>query len=318
MPEAGAATILGISTEVIGVWIAAFLTLAIFSFLYRDNPLYKLAEHLFVGVSAGCGVVIAYQESVVPDLITPLLHPEQVGLESPSWLVLVPGALGMLMFSRFVPRYDWLSRWPIAFVMGLYSGLAIPPTIQAYFIEQMRGTMGPVLPSMKAAWPGLFGATGWAPEIARLAIVFGGMLAIAALAWVCCSDRYQRATRLACRIAMGTLIAALVGFLVMCLRFAPDTSAGAVWAAFSSLLLLVGALCTLAYFYFSRPHEGTLGVVSRVGIFFLMVAFGASFGNTVMARVSLLIGRVQFLYFDWWGPLVSEPIQSFLRYLGGG
>ena len=32
--------------------MAAFLTLAIFSFLYKDNPFYKFAEHLFVGVSA--------------------------------------------------------------------------------------------------------------------------------------------------------------------------------------------------------------------------------------------------------------------------
>jgi hypothetical protein len=32
-----------------------------------------------------------------------------------------------------------------------------------------------------------------------------------------------------------------------------------------------------------------------VGIWVLMVAFGASFGYTVMARISLLIGRVEFL-----------------------
>ena len=32
-----------------------------------------------------------------------------------------------------------------------------------------------------------------------------------------------------------------------------------------------------------------------------MIAFGASFGYTVMARVSLLIGRIQFLLHDWLG-----------------
>jgi hypothetical protein len=36
-----------------------------------------------------------------------------------------------------------------------------------------------------------------------------------------------------------------------------------------------------------------------VGVWFLMIAFGASFGYTVMARVSLLIARVQFLLRDW-------------------
>ena len=41
------------STAILGAWIAVFLTLGIFSYLYKDNPFYKTAEHLFVGVSAG-------------------------------------------------------------------------------------------------------------------------------------------------------------------------------------------------------------------------------------------------------------------------
>jgi len=239
MPEVAAAPeILGISTEVIGVWVAAFLTLAIFSFLYEDNPIYKFAEHLFVGVSAGYGVVITWHEAVVPLLIDPLFRPENVSLEAPNYIVIIPGVLGLLMFSRFIPRYDWLSRWPIAFVMGLYSGLAIPAAVQTFLLPQLYATMLPV-------WPGV------------------------------------------------------------------EVSA---WTAISNFLLVAGVLCTLAYFYFSREHSGAFGVASKVGIFFLMVAFGASFGNTVMARVSLLIGRVQFLYDAWWLPLVAEPIK---RWLGG-
>jgi hypothetical protein len=66
-------------------------------------------------------------------------------------------------------------------------------------------------------------------------------------------------------------------------------------------LFIVGTLCTLAYFFFSMEHKGVLGGAARVGIWFLMIGFGASFGYTVMARVSLLIGRVHFLLFDWLG-----------------
>lgn len=212
----------------VGTWVAALLTLAIFSFLYRDNPVYKLAEHIFVGISAGYGVVITWREAVMPDLIQPLIDPGAVDLAGPNYVVLIPGALGLLMFSRFFPRYDWLSRWPIAFVMGLSSGLTIPAVIQTNLLPQLHATLQPV-------WPNA------------------------------------------------------------------DVSA---WMAFSNLLLFVGLLCTLAYFYFSREHKGALGVASRVGIFFLMVAFGAGFGNTVMARMSLLIGRVQFLYEEWWRALV--------------
>ena len=39
-------------TDIIGAWLAAFLTLSILSFLYKENPLFKAAEHLFVGTSA--------------------------------------------------------------------------------------------------------------------------------------------------------------------------------------------------------------------------------------------------------------------------
>jgi hypothetical protein len=64
---------------------------------------------------------------------------------------------------------------------------------------------------------------------------------------------------------------------------------------FSNLVIVGGVLCGLVYFFFSKEHTGAFGRMSRVGIWVLMVAFGASFGYTVMARISLLIGRIEFL-----------------------
>lgn len=64
-------------------------------------------------------------------------------------------------------------------------------------------------------------------------------------------------------------------------------------------MLLVGVLSTLVYFFFSREHKGVFGGIARTGVFYLMIAFGASFGYTVMARVSLLFGRVHFIFHDW-------------------
>ena len=57
----------------------------------------------------------------------------------------------------------------------------------------------------------------------------------------------------------------------------------------------------LIYFFFSLEHKGVIGGISKIGVWFLMIAFGASFGFTVMARMSLLIGRIQFLIRDWLG-----------------
>jgi len=72
-----------------------------------------------------------------------------------------------------------------------------------------------------------------------------------------------------------------------------------------SLVVAAGVITTLIYFYFSKEHKGLLGGAARVGIWFIMIAFGAHFGYTVMARISLLIGRVQFLYFDWIGSIIK-------------
>jgi hypothetical protein len=206
----------------IGVWIAALLTLGIFSFLYKDNPAYKLCEHLFVGVSAGYYVVLNYFSVVRPNLLDPLfLHPGP----QRDFFLLVPLILGILLFSRFFPRGDWLSRWSIALILGVYPALRITGFGQGDFVEQIHGTMLPL----------------WVP--------------------------------------------------------------GNVGATIGNWILIVGLLCTLIFFFFSKEHKGALGGTARLGVYFLMVSFGASYGYTVMARISLLIGRVMFLLHDWLGVL---------------
>jgi len=60
---------------------------------------------------------------------------------------------------------------------------------------------------------------------------------------------------------------------------------------FNSIVILVGTITGLLYFYFSKEHKGVLGKLSKIGIYFLMISFGASFGFAVMGRISLLIGR---------------------------
>ena len=74
----------------------------------------------------------------------------------------------------------------------------------------------------------------------------------------------------------------------------PFTSVG-------NIVLIVGTFCGLIYFYFSKEHKGTFGGLARIGIWFLMITFGASFGYTVMSRMSLLIGRMDYLLGNWLG-----------------
>lgn len=74
-----------------------------------------------------------------------------------------------------------------------------------------------------------------------------------------------------------------------------DTWLATIMFSISNIVIVGGVVCGLIYFYFSKEHTGLFGRASRAGIWVLMVAFGASFGYTVMARISLLIGRIEYL-----------------------
>jgi len=202
--------------EIFQTWLIAFFTLALFSFLYKDNPVYKIAEHIFAGLSAGYYVGLIWDTVIIQQLWTPMTVDGR-------WWLIVPGVMGFLMFTRFWKKITWVSRIPLAFVMGVTAGIFLISQLHGLVLPQMRDTMLP-----------LWNTQGY-----------------------------------------GQL--------------------------FLTIIIVVGVISTLIYFYFSKEHTGALGVTAKVGIWFIMISFGAHFGYTVMGRVSLLIGRVQFLIEDWIG-----------------
>ena len=72
-----------------------------------------------------------------------------------------------------------------------------------------------------------------------------------------------------------------------------------VWGSLRNVLLVGGVLAGLVYFFFSFEHKGFVGKTAKVGIWILMVTFGAAFGYTVMGRIALLAIRLEFLFDDW-------------------
>jgi hypothetical protein len=119
------------------------------------------------------------------------------------------------MWTRFSKNYSWISRYSIAFYIGISSGVAIPVTFYTALYKQLQATI---------AVPITFSISG-----------------------------------------------------------------------LNTFLIIIAVLSTLVYFFFSAAHKGTMGVVSRVGIYVIMIGFGAGFGLTVMGRVALLVQRVIFL-----------------------
>ena len=215
------------TTLTLSIWVGAFITLCCFSFLVKDNPFYRFAEHLFVGVSAGYYFsVISFHQVLKPNLLSKIFPSAfatgQAASASPEYILIIPGLLGILMLFRLSGTHAWISRFTVSFVMGVSTGMAI-----VFFTHQTL-----------------------IPQIAK--------------------------------------------------AIRPIIVQGSVFESFSNLVLVIGTVTSLFYFFFSTDHKGPVyGNVARVGIWFLMVSFGAAFGTTVMGRISLLIGRFQFLLSDW-------------------
>jgi len=211
-----------LSWDGVGVFVSAGLTLIMYSFLYRDNPLFKIAENLYVGVALGYTAVIDWYQALKVEIYDPLFAaPTREAMLQALAYRLVPIVLGFLLLTQLSRRYSWLSRYTYALIIGWGAGIGIPITVHTYILQQLHPTLNPL--------------------------------------------------------------------------------GGDFWSVLGGVVVLVGMVSVLFYFFFSIEHKGPARVVSRIGVWFLMVSFGASFGYTVMGRLSLFIGRAQFLLSQWLG-----------------
>jgi len=120
--------------------VAGLLTLAILSFLYRDNPIYKTAEYLLIGVSIGYVLVVTWTNTLMSLLFEPLFGGTNF------WLI-IPLVLGLLMWARFSRKFSPLSRIPIGFMIGSGAGVAIPAMLYGRTLRQMSATVAPLVDS---------------------------------------------------------------------------------------------------------------------------------------------------------------------------
>ena len=133
------------SVDVLGAWLSIFLTLCILSFLYADNPIYKLGEHLFLGVSIGYGVVEAYFGVFKPNLIDKLFNSKQWDL-SDGWnagdterlFLVVHLIFALLLFMKFHRQHSWLARIPVAFIVAAYAGVKLTGEARAHLMTSVE------------------------------------------------------------------------------------------------------------------------------------------------------------------------------------
>jgi hypothetical protein len=220
--------------ELLSVLVGGIATLAIFSFLIRENGFYRFFEHLFIGIAAGLGPMLVLRDFLWPNIIEPMLgvsvryYPDGTPVQpyQPLYvLYLIPMLFGCLYYFIYSKRHAWLAKLVIGFTLGASGALAI------------RGFFSEAIPQVASSFKPL--------------IVFVG-------------------------------------------------GAVSVLDSLNNILFVMTLLLVLNYFLFTFGREGsTQGRIAPLGRPLLMVCFGAFFGSTVMARLALLVERVQFIVGDW-------------------
>lgn len=136
----------------------AFVTLALYSFLFGENELYRFVEHMIVGMVAATGFALALENNLYPLWYVPMRD----GVKSVFWqgkfdakvfwvLAPLPGAFWYMIYTK---RWLWLSRLVAVFVIGAGIGQALKLNF-ANLVSQAAGTFKPLWPPEK------LGLTGW-------------------------------------------------------------------------------------------------------------------------------------------------------------
>lgn len=290
--------------DVVGYWLGIFLTFCIFSFLYADNPFYKFAEHLFIGISIGYLIVLQYGDNIDPKLVVAVQ-------EKTGWslaLRLIAVLLVIMLFVKAISRrLHWVGRYPIAFVVAFFAGLQVNAVAQAELgaqiafsaqsVDSTKTDLNSADAEALTKLPGVTPALVDKLIAERTARPFTSV--DDAVTRPGLSDLEKR--------NLAEERGSFVGFDAVA---AAGKGQRNWFGAFSNVLLLLSLLASLVYFYFSVAHTGVVGKVSRVGVWVLMIGFGASFGLTVQGRLSLAIGRASSVLGRTVNPSDAEQIDA--------
>jgi hypothetical protein len=117
--------------ELVGIWAAVFFTLAIYSFLYGENPWFRFAEHIYAGVSVG--YTVAFNLDYLRDQWV-----SKWSLSGTLMLLYVIAILfGLLWYARFTREYFFAYRWTLAIIVGTGIGMALRTVIFTQFLNQI-------------------------------------------------------------------------------------------------------------------------------------------------------------------------------------
>lgn len=130
------------TADLIAGVLGFLFTVALLSYLIDDNPLYRVALHIFIGVSVGYGTLVVAYQVILPRLAEPL----QSGSPVEMGLALMPLALFLFLALKLSPRTARLGNISTAFLLGVGTAIAVGGAVFGTLIPQMQATWLSILP----------------------------------------------------------------------------------------------------------------------------------------------------------------------------
>jgi len=125
------------SIEIISALVGLILTLMIFSYLIGDNPLFRIAIYLFIGVSSGYAATVVWHYVLVPKLFQPLATSDPTQL----LLSIVPLLFGISLLAKLSPRISWIGNFAMAVLVGVGAAAAIGGALLGTLIPQLQASI---------------------------------------------------------------------------------------------------------------------------------------------------------------------------------
>ena len=118
--------------ELISALVGFLLTLMVFSYLIGDNPLFRVAIYLFIGVSSGYAATV-----IVNYVLIPRLGSLQGNDFNQLILVSIPLLFGITLFAKLFPRFSWIGNFAMAVLVGVGAAVAIGGALLGTLMPQL-------------------------------------------------------------------------------------------------------------------------------------------------------------------------------------
>jgi len=198
-----------IDAAMLSLLISTTLILAVYSILYRENPAFRIGEHLMVGATVGHAVVLAVFQ--IRDLAWRKLQSGIATGNIAGIAYVIPMFLGVFLYFQFTSKFRFLARVSIALMLAVGLSLSIRGLIFVNVIGQIQGALAPL-------------------------------------------------------------------------------------TTLPNIAYLIGVVCALLYFVYERRASEATGPLPKIGRYVLMLTMGAYFANTIMGRLSIVIGTLTSLF----------------------